>query len=212
MIRGTKLAIGSVDRFVVPSRWAAGQLARLGVPADRLDVLPHYLPAQELADGSRADEGTYLLAAGRLAPEKGLDVAIEAARLAEVPLWIAGDGPAVPDLTALIERTRAPVRLIGAVDRYTAFRFREPSHLSEQQVRARIEKLQRDARAQLKVRGRKARLHVLLTGATGFLGKEILAQSEEPRVRRPCRQGDLVDREPGVHLRRELLRRDRPAQ
>src|SRR5215217_7140226 len=44
----------AVSRFVAPSRWAAGQLARLGVPGDRLDVLPHYLPAAELSPGSRA--------------------------------------------------------------------------------------------------------------------------------------------------------------
>ena len=88
------LALASADRFVAPSRWAVGQLARLGVPAERLDVLAHYLPAEEVAGDSRAHQGRYVLAAGRLSPEKGLDVAIEAAALAGVPLWIAGDGPA----------------------------------------------------------------------------------------------------------------------
>jgi glycosyltransferase involved in cell wall biosynthesis len=111
------LALASADRFVAPSRWAAGQLARLGVPADRLDVLAHYVPADELAGGSSAHQGTYLLAAGRLSPEKGLDVAIDAARLAGVPLWIAGDGPARPELDRLVARTQAPVRLIGPVAR-----------------------------------------------------------------------------------------------
>ena len=48
-------------------------------------------------------------------------------------------------------------------------------------MRARIEKLQRDARAALQARGRNPRLHVLLTGATGFLGKEILAQAADDR-------------------------------
>src|SRR5215212_3554407 len=92
------LALESTNRFVAPSRWAAGQLARLGVPAERLDVLGHYLPADEVAADSRAHQGRYVLAAGRLAPEKGLDLAIEAAALARVPLRIAGDGPARGDL------------------------------------------------------------------------------------------------------------------
>ena len=70
------LALSSTDRFVAPSRWAAGQLARLGVPADRLDVLTHYLPEEEVAPDSRAHQGRYVLAAGRLAPEKGFDLAI----------------------------------------------------------------------------------------------------------------------------------------
>jgi glycosyltransferase involved in cell wall biosynthesis len=105
----------SVARFATPSHWAAGQLALLGVPSERLDVLPHYLPASELAASSSAHEGRYALAAGRLAPEKGLDTAIEAAALAGVPLRIAGDGPAARELA---ERARgAPVELLGRVGR-----------------------------------------------------------------------------------------------
>ena len=109
------LALRSTDRFIAPSRWAAGQLARLGVPTDRLDVLTHYLPADEVAPDSRAHQGRYLLAAGRLAPEKGLDLAIEAARQAQVPLWIAGDGPARAELER--QATRAPVEFLGQVPR-----------------------------------------------------------------------------------------------
>src|SRR5215212_3363098 len=44
----------NVDRFVVPSEYARGQAALLGVPADRIEVLPHYLPAQAFAERSRA--------------------------------------------------------------------------------------------------------------------------------------------------------------
>jgi glycosyltransferase involved in cell wall biosynthesis len=83
--------LGAVDAFVTPSRYAAGQLERLGLPAERVTVIPNYLP--EFADRSRADEGTYAVCVGRLAPEKGFEVAIEAARIAGVPLKIAGEGP-----------------------------------------------------------------------------------------------------------------------
>ena len=107
----------SVARFATPSRWAAGQLALLGVPAERLDVLPHYLPASELASGSRAHQGRYVLAAGRLSPEKGFDTAIEAAAQAGVPLWIAGDGPASTYLAALARDRAAPVEMLGRVPR-----------------------------------------------------------------------------------------------
>jgi glycosyltransferase involved in cell wall biosynthesis len=109
------LALSSTDRFVAPSRWAAGQLARLGVPAGRLEVLTHYLPAEELAPDSRAHQGRYVLAAGRLSPEKGLDLAIEAARAAQVPLWIAGDGPMRADLERVA--VGAPVEFLGVVPR-----------------------------------------------------------------------------------------------
>jgi glycosyltransferase involved in cell wall biosynthesis len=107
----------AVDRFATPSSWAAGQLALLGVPADRLDVLPHYLPAAELAPFSRAGEGGYALAASRLSPEKGLGTAIEAAALAGVQLRIAGDGPEAAELAGLARRLGAPVEMLGRVAR-----------------------------------------------------------------------------------------------
>src|SRR3954447_18697773 len=61
----------AVDRFVAPSRWAAGQLALLGVPAGRLEVLPHYLPDEDFVAGSSANQGGYALIAARLSEEKG---------------------------------------------------------------------------------------------------------------------------------------------
>jgi glycosyltransferase involved in cell wall biosynthesis len=111
------LVLESVARFATPSHWAAGQLALLGVPAERLDVLPHYLPAAELAPGSAAHQGRYALAAGRLSPEKGFDMAIEAAAQAGVPLWIAGDGPSAGELEAQARERGAPVEMLGRVPR-----------------------------------------------------------------------------------------------
>jgi len=71
--------------------------------------------------------------------------------------------------------------ILGVVDRDYNFQFREPTHLSEKEVRERVQKLQKEAQAALKARGRNPRLHVLLTGATGFLGKEILVQAADDR-------------------------------
>lgn len=107
----------SVDRFVAPSRYAARQLALLGLPADRIDVLAHYLPADSVAERSLADRGEFALIAARLAPEKGIDVAIEAAAASGVPLRIAGEGPEADRLRALAEGRRAPVELLGRVSR-----------------------------------------------------------------------------------------------
>jgi glycosyltransferase involved in cell wall biosynthesis len=107
----------AVDRFVVPSSYAAGQSALLGVPADRLDVLSHYLPAEAFAEHSRADRGSYALVASRLSPEKGIDAAIEASAATGIPLRVAGEGPAAADLAALAERSGAPVEFIGRLER-----------------------------------------------------------------------------------------------
>jgi nucleoside-diphosphate-sugar epimerase len=71
--------------------------------------------------------------------------------------------------------------LMGVTSRQTAFQFRETTHLSEKEVRAHVQQLQKEARARLTARGRNPRLRVLLTGATGFVGKEILAQAAGDR-------------------------------
>jgi nucleoside-diphosphate-sugar epimerase len=78
-------------------------------------------------------------------------------------------------------------KLLGVIERDYVFQFRQSSHLSEQEVTTRIATLQQQARAALKARGRSPKLRVLLTGATGFLGKEILFQvAEDSRI------GELV--------------------
>jgi glycosyltransferase involved in cell wall biosynthesis len=104
-----------VDRFVTPSEYAAHQLETLGLPPGRTEVVPHYIGATAFADRSLADRGQFVLAFGRLAPEKGFDVAVDAAAIAEVPLRIAGEGPAERELARRIERERAPVELCGKV-------------------------------------------------------------------------------------------------
>jgi nucleoside-diphosphate-sugar epimerase len=68
-------------------------------------------------------------------------------------------------------------RLLAVDGRNFEFQFREPTHLSDAAIKARIAELQREAREALRARGRSPRLRVLLTGATGFVGKEILAQA-----------------------------------
>jgi nucleoside-diphosphate-sugar epimerase len=76
---------------------------------------------------------------------------------------------------------REAQRLMGVVTRDFVFQFREPTHLSDRQVRERLQALQKDGRSMLRARGRNPQLHVLLTGATGFLGKEILVQASADR-------------------------------
>ena len=105
----------NVDRFVTPSNYAARQLEKLGLPAGRTDVVPHYIGSPAFADRSRADRGQFAFAFGRLSAEKGFDVAIDAAAIAGVPLKIAGEGPVERELARRIEADNAPVELCGKV-------------------------------------------------------------------------------------------------
>jgi nucleoside-diphosphate-sugar epimerase len=79
---------------------------------------------------------------------------------------------------SLARRTR---EVLGVGSRDSFFRFREPCSLHADEVRDRLAALRRDARAALAALGPKPQLHILLTGATGFLGKEILVQAVENR-------------------------------
>jgi glycosyltransferase involved in cell wall biosynthesis len=117
LARHQPAVLEAVDSFVVPSRYAAGQVTELGLPGERIEVVPHYLPESAFAHHSRADEGLHALVAARLSPEKGIDTAIEASARAAVPLHIAGEGPLREELEELAGRLGAPVRFLGRLGR-----------------------------------------------------------------------------------------------
>ena len=102
-------------------------------------------------------------------------------------------GRTVGELTGNPEDGRAVKRLLGVTARDYVYQFREPTHLSEKELKARVQDLQKEARAKLAALGKRPRLRVLLTGATGFLGKEILAQA----ATRPARRGGRLGGPPG---------------
>jgi|GEM_PF-422197 len=93
--------VEQADVVVVPSEFARQRLRQLGAPLpwERVYVLPP--PLRVFAEGSLAAQGRHALVVSRLAPEKGVDVAIEACRQAGRPLVIAGDGPELQRLRAL---------------------------------------------------------------------------------------------------------------
>ena len=110
----------AADAFVVPSQAAADRLRDLGAPADDFHVVGHVV--REFAERSTADQGTYALVASRLAPEKGIEVAIDACRIAGVDLVVAGDGPhPLP---------RDGARFVGRVDRVELERLRAGAALA----------------------------------------------------------------------------------
>ena len=98
------------DVVVVPSRFAQERLRELRAPLDhaRVRVVPHVV--REFADRSRAAAGEHVLVASRLAPEKGVELAVEACARAGLPLVVAGDGPQAGAL-----RGAPGVRFVGNV-------------------------------------------------------------------------------------------------
>jgi glycosyltransferase involved in cell wall biosynthesis len=99
-----------VDAFTVSSRFALGRLRELGAPVGTTHVLPHVI--RDFATESTAANDGHALIASRLAPEKGIDAAVQACRIAGVPLVVAGDGPERQRLDA----SGPTVRFVGRVD------------------------------------------------------------------------------------------------
>ena len=104
---------------------AASALALAPEVGPRLSVIPNGVEPGLFADGrAHPHARPYVAAVGRLVPQKGFDVLLEAfARLdaPEVDLLIAGDGPERRRLEALRERLGlgARVHLLGVMDRAT---------------------------------------------------------------------------------------------
>lgn len=92
----------AVSRYIALTAFAKEKLVAGGVPGERIAVKPNFLyPDCGKGDGS----GQFALFAGRLSPEKGVSVLLEAWRREGclLPLTIVGDGPlgeAVASLSA----------------------------------------------------------------------------------------------------------------
>jgi glycosyltransferase involved in cell wall biosynthesis len=101
---------GAADEILVPSAFALARLRELGAPVPHARVLGSV--QREFAERSTAAAGEYVLAAGRLTPEKGFADVIEACARAGLPLVVAGDGPQRAELearaAALATRVAAP--------------------------------------------------------------------------------------------------------
>jgi glycosyltransferase involved in cell wall biosynthesis len=128
---------GLADVVLVPSRFALERLRALGAPLawERVRVLapPVRPPAPVREPPSTAPTAgalpeRYALIVSRLAPEKGIDVAIDACRRAGIALVLAGDGPE----RATLERIGrgAEVSFLGRVSDEELTRLRSGAALA----------------------------------------------------------------------------------
>jgi glycosyltransferase involved in cell wall biosynthesis len=97
--RARDLALRRAARIVCPSASLRELSLRWGIPADKVIVLPNPVSPPDLADRDELRrrhglDGPTLVFAGRLTPQKSLDVALGALERSEgISLLLAGDGP-----------------------------------------------------------------------------------------------------------------------
>jgi glycosyltransferase involved in cell wall biosynthesis len=105
---------GMVHTYIAQTEFLRQKFIQAGFPAERIIVKPNFL-----ADPPQANYGgDYALFLGRLSPEKGAHILIEAWKDLDFPLKIAGDGPQREEL----EEVRAPdVSFLGQVSQSEVF-------------------------------------------------------------------------------------------
>lgn len=82
---------GKVTRYIVLNRFCRDKFIEGGLPADRLSIKPNFVDGAAAPGPGPRHGGLFV---GRLAPEKGLEVLAEAARMLGRPaLRVAGKGP-----------------------------------------------------------------------------------------------------------------------
>ena len=114
---GISRAYSPVHLFIAPSRFLAGKMREAGVFPERMRLLNHFVDSGPIAV-KRAAGGPFVFA-GRLSPEKGVDVLIKAAtHVRGATVDVVGDGPARAELERLAaEVAPGRVRFHGRVDK-----------------------------------------------------------------------------------------------
>ncbi len=97
--RLSNVVIDNVDVFVTATDFARSWLIEhRGILPNQIETVPYSISVPEGA--SDPSRGEYVAFAGRFVEEKGIDVVIEACRLARLPLRLAGDQTVMPGLEA----------------------------------------------------------------------------------------------------------------
>jgi glycosyltransferase involved in cell wall biosynthesis len=105
-------AHAAVDCYISPSRFLASLVLRMGLPARRVEVLPNFCEPLDVPEAAQVREG--VVYAGRLSPEKGVDVLIDAcARGGIEQVTIIGDGPSEASLRQQAGALGGAVRFTG---------------------------------------------------------------------------------------------------
>ena len=98
-----------VDRFIALSEFARTRLAEEGFDSRRIEVLPNMVSIPHAATDPAV--GRYVAYVGRMSPEKGVGVLLDAAaKLPDTRFRLAGDGPLIEELRT---RATANVEFVG---------------------------------------------------------------------------------------------------
>lgn len=104
-----------IDKFIAPSSFVKSMLSKLGIPDDKIVVIPHFTVTP--LNPPNGNPGKTILYIGRLVPEKGIELLIKIAeRMRHIPFHFAGDG----EMRIWLEnkaREMRNIKVLGPLDR-----------------------------------------------------------------------------------------------
>jgi glycosyltransferase involved in cell wall biosynthesis len=104
-----------VDRYIALTNFAKSRLTAGGLPAERIDTKPNFLPDPPLAGNG---SGNYAVFVGRLSKEKGLHTLLSAwTAVDDMDLKVIGDGTQRSELEAQARREGTNIAFLGMLPR-----------------------------------------------------------------------------------------------
>lgn len=89
--RKSRLILNNVDVFIVQTEFQKQKFISMGIPEDKLAVVPGLTPDVESEFNEIADNSSYVSFVGRVSYEKGIDEFLRAAKMLEdIPFAVAG--------------------------------------------------------------------------------------------------------------------------
>ncbi|MBC7265049.1 MAG: glycosyltransferase family 4 protein [Chloroflexi bacterium] len=107
-----------IDHFIAPTEFTAAKLVESGLTTrDKISVLPHFLPDPLPTPGSFEQRDPHVIYLGRLSPEKGIEILVEAMTgLPSLRLKLLGDGPLTAAIRDQVQHQQlSNVELLGYV-------------------------------------------------------------------------------------------------
>jgi glycosyltransferase involved in cell wall biosynthesis len=111
-----------IDFYITLSEFARTKFIQGGLPPEKLTVKPNFLPDFSFQSDALRN---HVLYAGRLSPEKGIQILDRAWREispSNIPLYVAGDGPE-KEILLQLSSEKDNVRYLGKLDRVSLDRF-----------------------------------------------------------------------------------------
>ena len=106
-------AVSKFDHFISVSHFLRKKMITHGIPEDKISTVHNFVDVSDITPNFSV--GDYILYFGRVHQSKGIMTLIEAALpLTDVPIYIVGDGEAMPEVQRIIEQNGCQhIHLLG---------------------------------------------------------------------------------------------------